>query len=321
MLRDHGAHARGFTLIELLVVIAIIGVLAALLLPAVQQAREAARRTQCRNHLHQLGVALHNYADSHERFPPGAIRVPFDAANPTYRMPFVAQVLPYLEQQNVANLLDFRASWFATVNLPATRAPLDVWQCPTDPTAATQLQVPDETWGNYGVNWGPFYYLNIDGDAPGDNEPGGVVLSASPFGLNYGAPFSHLVDGSSNTLAMAEVLKGIAVGGNDRRGRIWNEDSNTYEVSTRLGPNSKDRDHCQTATCTHTPNQNLPYEPPPGAVGSGRGQSSIAARSHHVGGVHVLLCDGSARFVSDSISLPTWQALSTMKRHDVVGEF
>jgi len=151
------ARTRGFTLIELLVVIAIIGILVGLLLPAVQQAREAARRTQCRNNLHQLGIALHSYADSHGRFPPGAIRVPFDAATPTYRMPFVAQLLPYLEQRAVFDLIDFRASWFQTVNLPATRAPLNVWQCPTDPTYGSQLQVPDETFGNYGVNWGPFH--------------------------------------------------------------------------------------------------------------------------------------------------------------------
>jgi prepilin-type N-terminal cleavage/methylation domain-containing protein/prepilin-type processing-associated H-X9-DG protein len=315
------ARARGFTLIELLVVIGIIALLAALLVPAVQQAREAARRTQCRNNLHQFGVALNSYADAHLRFPPGGIRVPFDAATPAYRMPFVAQMLPYLEQQTVSNLIDFRTSWFQTVNLPALRSPLPVWQCPTDPTAAAQLQFPDETFGNYGVNWGPFYYLNLDGDAPGDNEPGGTVPMASPFGLNFGAAFRDIVDGSSQTLAMAEILKGIADGGNDRRGRIWNEDSNTYQVSTRLGPNSKARDHCQTATCTHTPNQNLPYEPPPSAVSSGRGQSSIAARSRHVGGVHVLLCDGSARFISDSISLPMWQALSTMRQGEVIGEF
>jgi prepilin-type N-terminal cleavage/methylation domain-containing protein len=310
-----------FTLIELLVVIAIIAVLVSLLLPAVQQAREAARRTQCRNNLRQLGIALHNYHDVHNRFPPGGVRVPFDAAVPAYRMPFVAQVLPYIEQPAVFNLIDFRTSWFQTVNLPATRAPLSVWQCPSDPTAGALLQVPDETFGNYGVNWGPFHYLNLDGDAPGDNEPGGSVEVASPFGLNFGAGLHHILDGSSHTLAMAEILKGIAVGGNDRRGRIWNEDSNTYQVSTRIGPNSALYDHCQTATCTHTPLHNLPYEPPPTAVSSGRGQSSIAARSRHAGGVHALLCDGSAHFFSENINLRIWQALSTMRQRRRIGEY
>lgn len=316
------AFARGgFSLVELLAAMAIIGVLASLVIPAVQQAREAARRTQCRNNLRQLGIALHNYHDAHRRFPPGAVRVPFDSGNPRYRMPFVAMLLPYIEQSAVSNRLDPRFSWWEAVNLPATRAPLPVWQCPSDPTASAQLQVPDETFGNYGVNWGPFHYLNLDGDAPGDNEPGGSVSVASPFGLNFGAAVEQIRDGSSHTLAMMEILKGIAVGGNDRRGRIWNDDSNTYQVSTRTGPNSAARDWCQTATCTHTPQHNLPYEPPPGAVGSGRGQSSIASRSRHAGGVHVLLCDGSARWISENVNPGVWQALSTMFNGETVGEY
>ena len=310
-----------FTLIELLVVIAVIGVLVSLLVPAVQQAREAARRTQCRNNLHQFGIALHNYHDAFNRFPPGGVRVPFDAATPTYRMPFVAQLLPYLDQQPVYNLIDFGQSWFQPVNVPATRAPLPLWQCPSETTAGALLQFPSETFGNYGLNWGPFHYLNLDGDAPGDNEPGGTVPVSSPFGLNFGAGLRDVTDGSSHTLAMLEMLKGIAVGGNDRRGRIWNEDSNTYQVCTRIGPNSKSRDHCQTATCTHTPDQGLPYEPPPSAVSSGRGQSSLGARSRHVGGVHVLMCDGSAHFLSENINLFVYQALSTMRYGEVTGEF
>lgn len=137
---------RGFTLIELLVVIAIIAVLLALLLPAVQQAREAARRTQCKNNLKQMGLALHNYHDSHKTFPPGVVSL---LANPSWVMPpgactaapidlgpgwsFFTRMLPYLEECNFYNTIDFDQPLDAMVNAAPRTTPVRVFRCPSDP--------------------------------------------------------------------------------------------------------------------------------------------------------------------------------------------
>ncbi len=126
-------------------------------------------------------------------------------------------------------------------------------------------------------------YLDLDGNGSTSNEPGGSVSVCSPFGLNYGAKLSRITDGLSNTLAMMEMLKGIGAGGVDRRGRIWNDDSNCYQISTRTGPNSREPDYCETGTCINTPQRNLPSALAPEATATGRGQAALAARSQHPG--------------------------------------
>ena len=126
----------GFTLIELLVVIAIISVLIALLLPAVQQAREAARRTQCLNHLKQIGLALHNYEDAHRLFPPGWV------SSDTNGFSWMARILPQLDQGNLFQKIDFtQASHASPPNLSVLQTPLNFFRCPTD-TAGADLPSP-----------------------------------------------------------------------------------------------------------------------------------------------------------------------------------
>src|SRR5688572_9841513 len=184
----HSHRSRGFTLVELLVVIAIIGVLVALLLPAVQAAREAARRTSCLNNLKQLGLGLHNFHDAKNQFPPG--RSPWPAPFSTQ-----AHLLPYLEQENLQDLIDFTQSTSTGVNLAAANVDVKLFQCPTD---GSRGRVPGSTFGgcNYVANVGT-------GVNNGDYLTGdGVFLLDRPIG------FGDLRDGASNTAALSESLIG-----------------------------------------------------------------------------------------------------------------
>ncbi len=283
-----------FTLVELLVVITIIGILIALLLPAVQAAREAARRIQCANNMKQLGLALHNYHATHGSFPPGAI-----GADPVtgskagnIRTPFVVFILPYLEQTTRYHLYDFSKSWMSQPKVVGEY--LTVWHCPSD-TSRRMWHADDsfqESKGNYALNWGQGTYMN--------------QIKRSPFFLEYGASIADIRDGTTNTLAMAEMLQAPSDAGDpiDRRGRIWNDDSSCYQFSAKLTPNTSAPD---MARCVNRPEMGLPCTNSNGNVH----QDYMASRSRHPGGVQVLMCDGSVHFASESIQLEVWQDLSS----------
>ncbi|WDI41052.1 DUF1559 domain-containing protein [Bremerella sp. P1] len=283
---------RGFTLVELLVVIAIIGVLIALLLPAVQQAREAARRMSCQNNMKQLGLALHNYHDTFGRMPPGAMGLDPATNKVSFkRVPFVRHMLPFLEEGNRSDLYDDNLAWHKQTNAvkEAVMAPITAWSCPSDRSIAREGT--DIYKGNYCVNWGPRTY--------NDSDP--AALDGT-FDFFFGPRFADLTDGTSNTLAMMEVLQAPGV---DNRGHFWNEDANCSMVSTILPPNSTAPDNMSTTFCVDQPEFGLP------CVNSSKAASHNASRSRHPGGVQVLLCDGSVSFVAETIELGIWRAAST----------
>ncbi|QDU58699.1 DUF1559 domain-containing protein [Aeoliella mucimassa] len=318
---------RGFTLVELLVVIAIIGILVALLLPAVQAAREAARRTECNNKMHQLGIALHNHHDTKGRFPLGSSGRNPESTTLAYggdaqRIAFAIYLFPFIEQGTLFENYDFSVTYHSQVNNP--NSPFAVSQpaftCPSDEPVRTTLcdsNSARDYKGNYGVNWGPWsfdcqvveYRASRGGvvasrGCPNDSSEAAKMHSA-PFHLEWGAKFRHITDGTSNTLAMMEMVQiPEAYGTCDRRARIWNDDYGTYQINTYSTPNSTETD---VSWCS-SDDEMYPCQHGGSDVKLGR----LGSRSQHPGGVVVLMCDASVQFVSDDIDLAVWQAASTI---------
>lgn len=300
-------RVKGFTLIELLVVIAIIAILVALLLPAVQQAREAARRSQCKNNLKQIGLALHNYHDVYNKFPVGTYGCCWGT--------WMISTFPYMEQSAVFDLYEHNRKFGVPVddaryghdlNKPVTTRRFSMFSCPSDSehnygTAALSKH-------NYLANFGNTGFRQ-------EATLNGVTFEGAPFspGSDTSAPvkgFRDITDGLSNTMLVAEGLQGV---GNDLRGLVWY--SYDAAFTTYKGPNSNTPD-AMNAGCVDNPEKNLPC-----TTATTSNPDNISARSRHPGGVQVTLGDGSARFISENIDLDTWRALSTTQGSEVIGEF
>lgn len=315
----------GFTLIELLVVIAIIGVLIALLLPAIQQAREAGRRAQCQNNLHQLGLALHNYHDVAGRLPPGTVNV-----NSTLygkpRATYMVYLLPYLDKGTEYSLMDFETlggagfCWFGN-NSTVTRAVVSTLVCPSDGQGGETKD----------CGLAPHYLSNYLGVFSGNTLATIHTTDASirsAFGMNRGAALKEFLDGTANTMVMAEYLTGTH---EDYRGFVWSDKVGGSQIYTELTPNSLLPDRLSPnvpppplATkvwCVNRPELNLPciFGNSDTAATFPAINHTAAARSRHTGGVHVLMGDASVRFVSDSIDVALWRAYSTIAGQEMAG--
>jgi prepilin-type N-terminal cleavage/methylation domain-containing protein len=312
---------KAFTLVELLVVITIIGILIALLLPAVQAAREAARRAQCSNNLKQIGLALHMHLEQKGTFPTGrdlrhwSVMAMSDATWITYSLPFV-------EATGLNDLIDttkcFGSSGYGDPkwNWQVSSTPLPLFVCPSNGSVSPII---DKCYarGNYAGN---------NGIGPmTDTYPDSLATSrqATPFGTSLqgvqlagafhvggsGMSPADIVDGLSNTAFVSEVC---SVEGEDFRGALHYAEGCLYHHN--FTPNSPTLDQVRIGYCVNTP----PAAPCTGAFSAFGGPLINTARSLHPGGVSLLLGDGSARFVNDSIESNLWRALSTPKQ--VVGE-
>lgn len=298
MFADRGSTRRsGFTLIELLVVITIIAVLVALLLPAVQAVRTAAAQTQCGNNLKQWGLAMVNYEATHRTFPYG------NRAPGGPRISYPPRLWPYIEQQPLHDEYDFKLPFHRTRgnegNEPQVRVQLPLYFCPLDRQGKWQPPADGHrrSRGNYVLNWGNGTFYQDDPD-----------YKPSPFGRFRRSRPADFRDGLSNTMLMSEVLQAAENGHFDFRGDILNDDIGCAQYMTLATPNSGvDRIICVDKS-----------NPAPCLSSGYATRTSVAARSHHPGGVNVLFGDGSVHFVANTVSLDVWQALGTMDGGEVV---
>jgi prepilin-type N-terminal cleavage/methylation domain-containing protein/prepilin-type processing-associated H-X9-DG protein len=331
---------RGFTLIELLVVIAIIAVLIGLLLPAVQKVREAAARMSCTNNLHQIGVAMHNYHDSFKKLPPAVGH--YGCCWGTWAM----AILPYIEQDNMwRQYVNYDGSDLSGIRYGAgvnhdnvTSKQVKVLTCPSDTVAATYAGM---THHNYGVNYGNtnMYQTTVAGvpfgGAPFRGYPAGWLTDTTmqqTYGWaqpdsdkkvlfqQYGAAgqpqqkIEQITDGSSNTLMVSELIQGQ--GGDaapDLRGFIWWGNASGFTAFNL--PNSNAPDVMTGGACNVPATWNIPCT----TINSQSFPKMSSARSRHTGGgVNAAFCDGHVQWISNNISIVTWQALSTSQGGEVI---
>lgn len=313
-------HRSGFTLIELLVVIAIIGVLVALLLPAVQQAREAARRSQCKNNLKQIGLALHNYLETFNVFAPGYLDGYYGGTNGAIQdggWSWQAMILPYLDQANIYNQINFsyHPHGAAPISIPANNAaianPLSVFSCPSDVKPATHpvhtsavtptpgaSRTEAVATSSYCGNMGAFDGTQCQGSTwtvSLNSRCNGMFMTA-----NACRKIAEITDGTTNVVAVGEVCWGPDyLGGQSKNNTLYGSVRSPGDADcTNQGPSTLSATSSAedwSGPFQHLRSMQKKMNSAPGD------RPDKAFHSRHTGGAHFLLCDGSVRFIIDAI--------------------
>lgn len=309
---------RGFTLVELLVVIAIIGILIAMLLPAVQAAREAARRMSCANHLKQWTLALHNHLDAQRGFMPAIAKVPYNATakdaitlengKKYMRISWPIELWPFMELDVFYERYDFSQHFYIAPNYSLIQKKIAAYRCPSD--GADVVLDSYRALGNYVANFGNGHHRHSAADT--------AAFKGAPFGVNHTYKFSSITDGTSNTACFSEILMkpnwGEGGVGGDTRGDLLNDDGPGF-MSFKT-PNSPEPD--APVVCHEDCREGGPYYERMPCIQPGNYEASFTtARSMHPGGVHASMCDGSVRFIDDTIPQTVWEAICSSQGDDV----
>jgi prepilin-type N-terminal cleavage/methylation domain-containing protein len=285
----------GFTLIELLVVIAIIAILIALLLPAVQQAREAAHRSSCKNNLMQVNLALQNYEMAHNVLPSGVVNPTGPVRNESkgYHISWVVQILPYLDERTAFNKYDFKQGAYAPENKVVADYRISTIKCPSNP-------VPGHSYAG----------VHNDIEAPIDTNNSGVLF------LNSSVRYDEILDGSSKTFFVGEITEG------NQRGWVSGTRSTLRNTGTML--DSRDWNYYPGKAQFDARNQVQEEGVTQAADGTPAASNPLYVggfSSYHTGGAHFGMGDGSVRFISQNINEVIYQALANRHDGQLIGEF
>jgi prepilin-type N-terminal cleavage/methylation domain-containing protein len=329
----------GFTLVELLVVIAIIGVLVALLLPAVQSAREASRRIKCENHLKQVGLALQHYESTFKILPMGSMIISSSSTGVSNGSSPHPMLLPYLEQGNAIQLFDFNSDINGSAtNLQARQQRVPVFSCPSQPPSPPFVPSVSQCPNGCGQT---NYAQSLGNNA-------NYATADGPFGRRYGARLAEITDGLSSTAMFSEIILGpasssgstilVAAGSRDDYAVATDLPSATWDASAN-GDTVAAADCDNRATpawayrgkqyyrgvvvATYYSHTLVPNSKRRDCIrGSGQvDRGHMAARSFHTAGVNVVLGDSSVRFVSSNVDGLVWRAVGSKGSGDTVGDF
>ena len=311
------SHGRlGFTLVELLVVIAIIGILVALLLPAVQAAREAARRMSCTNNIKQIGLGLMNHESSVGEFPAGAMG--WRKGQWVGHTAFF-QILPFMEKGTLASQVDLDVRAMDWPNTQVISKPVASYQCPSDNADGRALSGAFSR-SNYVTSYGPTYKYPLGATMPQAGSPGrpaSELDNGAAFRDEVGRQMRHFIDGTSQTVMVSEVRSGQVDQMNpkaDIRG-LWGLNFGGSYYLHHETPNSSAPDETRIEWCDAN-SEAWTRVAPCVVVAPISGDPDVAmrfaARSYHPGGVNTLFADGHVGFSTDEVDLSVWQALSTI---------